>query len=91
MSEKASCMIYALMIILKILHASNAKCGIVKKDNDKNGNRIIGGSESIPNQFPWQAYITVRINSGKRSFCGGSVISKRHILTAAHCAENTVM
>ena len=84
-------MFYALMIILKILEAISAKCGIYKKDDDKNGNRIIGGSESIPNQFPWQAYIRVRLHSGKRSFCGGSVISKRHILTAAHCAENTEM
>ena len=33
-------MFYALMIILKILEASNAKCGIVKKDNEKMGTEL---------------------------------------------------
>ncbi|SPP85745.1 transmembrane protease serine 9 [Drosophila guanche] len=43
--------------------------------------RIVGGSNASPHEFPW---ITVLFKSGKQ-FCGGSLITNNHILTAAHC------
>ena len=49
---------------------------------DGNGNRIVGGTRSLPHEFPWQAWL----EEGRR-FCGGSVVSPSHILTAAHCVE----
>ena len=45
-------------------------------------NRITGGSLASRGQFPWQ--VGLIINGG--SFCGGSLISSRWVLTAAHCA-----
>lgn len=51
----------------------------------KNGNqdqeRIVGGQNASPNEWPW---IAVLFNNG-RQFCGGSLIDHNHILTAAHC------
>ena len=44
-------------------------------------NRITGGSTAARGQFPWQ--VALIIDSG--SFCGGSLISDRWVLTAAHC------
>jgi len=49
--------------------------------------RIVGGTEAGPNEFPWQAHLYRQAASGRgtESFCGGSIISSRLILTAAHC------
>lgn len=43
--------------------------------------RVIGGSYTGINEYPWQ----VALVYNKKFFCGGSLISDRHILTAAHC------
>ena len=48
--------------------------------------RVVGGSDATAGQFPWQAGLVLR--GGTRTFCGGSVINKRYVLTAAHCLEN---
>ncbi|EDV38405.1 uncharacterized protein Dana_GF21864 [Drosophila ananassae] len=46
--------------------------------------RIVGGEDASKAQFPHQ--ISLR-NAGSHS-CGGSIISKNFILTAAHCVTN---
>ncbi|XP_043282897.1 chymotrypsin-2-like [Venturia canescens] len=43
--------------------------------------KIVGGAAAEDGQFPYQ--VSLRIKN--RHFCGGSVIEKRWILTAAHC------
>jgi len=45
--------------------------------------RIVGGVEASPNQWPWQVALFV----DNAWFCGGSLISDTHVLTAAHCVE----
>uniref|UniRef100_A0A1A9WXH1 Phenoloxidase-activating factor 2 n=1 Tax=Glossina brevipalpis TaxID=37001 RepID=A0A1A9WXH1_9MUSC len=57
-----------------------SKCGVqnfISPDQE----RIVGGSNASPYEFPW---IVVLFKSG-RQFCGGSLITNDHILTAAHC------
>jgi len=50
--------------------------------------RIIGGSETRPNRYPWMVAL-VQPNQPRRQFCGGTLISDRHVLTAAHCFDQT--
>merc|ERR1711900_108670 len=45
--------------------------------------RIIGGEEAPAHEFPWQ--ISLR-NLGSH-ICGGSIINKNQVITAAHCVE----
>jgi len=47
--------------------------------------RIVGGEDAKKNEFPWQVALA---KSGENYiFCGGTLISSRTILTAAHCFE----
>lgn len=48
---------------------------------------IAGGTESEQNKWPWMTAIFQRFNTARpnKFLCGGSLISTRFILTAAHC------
>lgn len=58
------------------------ECGI-------NGeSRILGGEKADLTEFPWMALIEYeRPNRNRGFYCGGVLISKRYVLTAAHCLK----
>ncbi|CRK96187.1 CLUMA_CG009616, isoform A [Clunio marinus] len=48
--------------------------------------RIFGGDSTQPGEYPWLvAFYERRSNT---FFCAGSLISQKHILSAAHCFQN---
>ena len=52
--------------------------------------RIIGGTETTVEQFPWQTRIKpcYKVENRCRQLCGGSIISGHWIVSAAHCFLN---
>merc|ERR1719228_1025199 len=57
---------------------STCDCGKANKIN-----KIVNGVETEENEYPWQ--VGLSSGPGWSTFCGGSIISKKDILTAAHC------
>lgn len=49
------------------------------------GGRVIGGDLAAVGQFPYQAALYIQISPYDVVFCGGSLITTSHILTAGHC------
>ncbi|KAM5248491.1 ovochymase-2 [Ctenodactylus gundi] len=43
--------------------------------------RIVGGNEVEKGSYPWQ----VSLKRGRKHICGGTIISPRWVVTAAHC------
>ncbi|KAF7395062.1 hypothetical protein HZH66_008236 [Vespula vulgaris] len=52
---------------------------------DYDEGRIVGGQQTSIHQHPYQ--VSVRFNT--RHICGGAIISKEWIITAAHCVKDT--
>ncbi|XP_064490028.1 trypsin Blo t 3-like [Ornithodoros turicata] len=46
--------------------------------------RIIGGAEALEGQFPWAVYLEISFPAGATR-CGGSIVTRYHVVTAAHC------
>ncbi|XP_032258468.1 coagulation factor X isoform X2 [Phoca vitulina] len=46
--------------------------------------RIVGGQDCKDGECPWQALL---INEENEGFCGGTILSKYYVLTAAHCLQ----
>ena len=59
---------------------TNGTCSCGKRNV---ATRIVGGEYTETNEYPWQVAL---VSSGRsHPWCGGTLISSRHILTAAHC------
>ena len=57
----------------------HALCGPITQQ------KIFGGNKTGILDFPWMALIAYQTTNGPEFRCGGSLISKRYVLTAAHC------
>ena len=57
--------------------------------------KVIGGTQTTIDTYPWQAAVVYSQaqkpgkNAYQRQFCGGSLITSRIVITAAHCVFGT--
>ncbi|XP_027715615.1 chymotrypsin-C [Vombatus ursinus] len=47
--------------------------------------RVVGGEDATPHSWPWQISLQYLYDGTYRHTCGGTLISRQHVLTAAHC------
>ncbi|KAG6448119.1 venom protease [Manduca sexta] len=66
--------------LLKINQAQNRGCGLSTRAQG----RVFGSRPANPREWPWMASITPE---GFEQYCGGVLITDRHVLTAAHCTR----
>lgn len=62
----------------------SANCGLssITPNDEKFYKRIVGGKISLEHLWPWQVGL---FDYQDQFFCGGTIISKRFVVTAAHC------
>ncbi|KAG5682292.1 hypothetical protein PVAND_011652 [Polypedilum vanderplanki] len=69
------------------------KCGMVYSLNS----RIVGGQSATPNSYPWLAALGYNITnsttkiSTTQFLCGSTLITQRHLVSAAHCIISTLL
>ena len=73
---------FLLRFIDNPVHSINCfiACGKVNRVK-----RIVGGVETEVNEYPWQALLVFA--GTKTLYCGGTLITDKHVLTAHHCVE----
>ncbi|NWU55799.1 OVCH2 protein, partial [Dromas ardeola] len=64
-----------------VLSVSDDICGMPSNQPRFIFSRIIGGEEAVPYSWPWQ--VSVQISD--EHICGGAVLAKEWVVTAAHC------
>ncbi|XP_030649809.1 transmembrane protease serine 9-like [Chanos chanos] len=76
---RAVCIVFLITLLSKGTHSQLDVCGQAPLNM-----RIVGGQDAPPGAWPWQ----VSLHRSGSHFCGGSLINKDWVLSAAHCFQS---
>jgi secreted trypsin-like serine protease len=82
-------------IVLKSIALSFGIAGALQnsngcaQDDSPGGRRIVNGVRTTIQEHPWQVALNIDAPGDRTYLCGGSIISQRWIVTAAHCFETS--
>ncbi|XP_028969527.2 elastase-1-like [Esox lucius] len=79
---------YILLSALAILVLTEDLVFLPRYLEDVPQTRVVGGEVAKPHSWPWQ--VSLQVQSGRTFFhnCGGSLIRKGWVVTAAHCVDS---
>uniref|UniRef100_A0A670XW30 Peptidase S1 domain-containing protein n=1 Tax=Pseudonaja textilis TaxID=8673 RepID=A0A670XW30_PSETE len=63
--------------------SADDNCGLASNQPRFLFSRIVGGEEAVPYSWPWQASLQIL----DEYICGGAVLTRTWIVTAAHCLK----
>jgi trypsin len=75
------------MTMVIVLAAGTASASAAPGDTAEP--RIVGGQTTTIEEYPWQAGLLIGTSGSafSRQFCGGSLLTTRIVITAAHCLD----
>lgn len=73
---------FKLMFLAVVAHLFNANA--ISKQEPQIESRIVNGKNADRGQFPFYAFLELHY-ADRATICGGSLISDKWVLTAAHC------
>ncbi|NXO00088.1 OVCH2 protein, partial [Rhinopomastus cyanomelas] len=68
----------------KEVQVTDGTCGMPSNQPRFIFSRIVGGEEAVPHSWPWQVSVQV----SDEHVCGGAVLTKEWVVTAAHCLRS---
>lgn len=75
----------AVCVVLAAADTEYDNLDLLTSSENQLAARIVGGEDAEEGQFPYQ--ISLRTTLQRAHFCGGSILTKRFLLTAAHCTQ----